>query len=121
MFVARRDWVCAVSTAPSSTRIREARTRILNPLILLAFVTIVLPCENAEQSCGEERDGPRDPRTGFRAHHQSPVRVPAVPQRARRCGGADGFVAGVGGAIPPQRGADPEGSCLLRRVRRARG
>src|SRR5688500_11831908 len=59
------------------------------------------PCESVEQA-------ETGARSGLGADHQSPVRVPPLPQRARCRRRADDFVAGARGAVPPERRADSQ-------------
>src|SRR5262245_22993695 len=72
------------------------------------------PCESIEQAAPGTRPG-------LGADDEPPVRVPPLPQRARRGRRSDRFLTGTRRTVPPQRGADSEGPRVLRRVRRARG
>ena len=76
-------------------------------------------CDNRE-SCESREQTPAGPRTGLRAHDEPPLDLPALPDRARGGRRRDDLLAGARGAVQAERGADPEGPRLLRRVRRAR-
>ena len=89
------------------------------------------PWHRSLEICGNQvrplLDSPCDPeqaadsrRPGLGAHGRTAVRLPALPEHARRRRREDDLVARAGRAVPAERRADSQGPGLLRRVRRAR-
>src|SRR5882672_2047388 len=75
-------------------------------------------CENVEQSAVARAGGSPDGGSGLGAHDQPPLRLSALPQRARERGRPHHLLAVARRTVSPQRRADPEGPRVLRRVRR---